>query len=267
MAKNGKECMTELGIVRDTLVKPKTDISIVRPVLFPSPRDIKATTVALEHYSGGVLVPKSIPDMSLRILGSSSLKRWMSEQRGRDTLIKAEAMKQFEDEMSAMDLDDTRSLSVSGIFVNDADVLCAELVGDEIAIKEEKVAIAGLIIRSHKKPLSKIDIAEVYGSVHSTVEIADVNCNLLNGQDYKDLKNYPEEYIIDQFFERSFVDDIAEVPIPQFFKNITFGGLRVAITKPNKDISPPRNILRRQPRYNRDLNRLKIVPESGFLDD
>ena len=259
--------MTELGIVRDTLIKPKTDISIVRPVQFPSPRDVKETMVALEYFSNGVLVPKPIPDMSLRVLGSSSLKSWMSERRGRDTLIKAEPMKRFEDEMSLMDLDDTRSLLVSDIFVNDADVLCAELAGDEIAIKQEKIAIAGLIMQSHKKPLSKIDIAEVHSYANPTIEIADVKSNLLNTQEYKKLKSYPEEYIIDKFYERSFVDDIAEIPIPQFFKSITFGGLRVAITKDNKNISQPRKFLRSKSRRGGDLSRLKIVKESGFLDD
>lgn len=260
--------MTELGIVRDTLIKSRTDISIVRPPLYPS--IIKNAMAHIKESSGGVIIPKLPPDMSLTVLESSSLKDWMSQRYRRDTLIKADRMKQFEDDLSVLDLDDTRSLPVSTLIVNNSDELCVEFEvndDDELSIKEERIVVAALIKRSRSKKLNKIDIDAVFSDVHPTIKIADINPCLLGCQEYAELKNDPEGYIEDKFYERPYEADINYLPKSVLFKDITFGALRVAITKEAESISLPRRFRHKKPRRDDDISRLIIVRDNALLDD
>lgn len=250
-----------MGITKDTIINPKTAaVSIVRPIIFPTPKEIKKTSVCLHESSGGVFSPIPVPDMSLFTLESSSLKNFLCEREQRKTVVRADLLYFFENAINDLSLDASQEYKLKNVFLNNSDLLCLDLEFDEYDIKEERIALAGLIRKVYGQKLCRNDIEVIYNRFQQSIAIAKVNPKMLSYKEYKFIRDDPYQYFIDMLNNTESFGDYAKEIRTFDFDSIVFGGLCVAIKEDGIVGQPPR--IARQRDYKHlsrfELSRLKM---------
>lgn len=242
----------ELDIRQDIVVPRGTEVSIVRPIERGFQRNVLKFLSKLNEASNGAIQQKKLPELSLDIHNSSSIKNIVSNRSRSKTIISADKVHAFEHELYMLEqaqIDSNvgydKSLSISNYFINDSDDLCVDFEfgkkdEKDYLIKSERLAISGLISRYTDGRLSGEDIDQIYRQVNPVVAIAHIDHSRVNREDYRYVKDETEGYLREVMSrERTNWSDKNTI-----LNEIVFGGLQLAVKQrqPSINVSRIRNI-------------------------
>lgn len=210
------------------------DVVISREIDTSVSRELKKSLDLIENTTSGVINPLKIGHMSLRILGSESLKDSLGVRKGRQYYIDQDKLNDIECYINDGSVDDVMALRIydkdDPFYIDkENDQLITELKDSNREYTNSRLFIASKIQQFlGLRNLSHSEINELTQQSNPELSLAGISRNMVEGSQLQDFLDDPNYFIRDAIrtnLDKTYKKNSKEL-IPE---KIVFGGFRVAL--------------------------------------